>query len=78
MMTVNAATMEGHIRDQVFDCSSKSRVSLMTRIFGCWHLHMGWPTFLESVAKNHQKLRANTIEHYWDVTRLIARPLNVQ
>ena len=52
-MTVNVATMEGDIRDQGFDCSSKSRVSLVTRIFGCWHLHMGWP-----ITANRETYRA--------------------
>jgi hypothetical protein len=42
-MTVNAATMEGHIRNQGFDSSFKPLVSFMTRIFGCWHIHMGRP-----------------------------------
>jgi hypothetical protein len=42
-MTVNAATMEGHIRNEGFDSSFKPLVSFLSRIFGCWHVHMGWP-----------------------------------
>lgn len=43
LMTVNAATLEGQIHNHSVDWSYKPIVSLMTRIFGCWHLHMGWP-----------------------------------
>ena len=42
-MTVNTATLAVQIHNQSVHWFTKPVVSLVSRMFGCWHLHMAWP-----------------------------------